>query len=387
MLQVTQAIKERGFDYLRDELKIEIREYPEHGLYKLNYSQIESPKMDPIVQECRGLLVDAEGNVVSRTFKRFFNFGEAGTENFDFSHSVVMEKCDGSLCAVYFCEATDRWEIATRGTAFAEANHAFGTKTNWTFREAILDAFGKTEEQFQEAMGRGITNNRENPGDFHQTCTYVFEYTSPYNQIVTRYEKPEMVLLAVTSNLTLHEAHLDGLRAWAQLFKNHGMNVRLFKTFDLHSVEGCQRALSELRPDEEGFVIRNGAGERIKLKSIKYVALHQLRGNGTPSAGNLYELVAKNEQDEFLAYFPLFKDLIEPIVMSRDQFIGDAEGCYYVHCGETEQKEFALKVKDRPYAALLFKARKDCTTVADAWAKMELSQKCKLIEKALEYYK
>ena len=386
MLEVSKFIREKGIQALKDELAIEVRAYEDHGLFKLNYSQIDSPKMHPVVQECRGLLVDSNGDVVSRTFKRFFNFGEAGTENFDFDGAVVMEKADGSLAAVYWCPQTDRWEIATRGTAFAEAPHAFGTKTDWTFRQAILDAFGKTEAEFQAHMGDGVTGNSNCTGDFHKSCTYVFEYTSPFNQIVTQYEKPQMILLTVVSNITGCEANISGLRAWETLFKNHGMNVRLCKTYQLYSIEGCKDMLANLRPDEEGFVIRNAKGDRVKLKSIKYVALHQLR-NGTPSLGNLLELVAKNEQDEFVAYFPLFKDMIAPIVYAKDTMLVDADQCYRIHNNTDDQKEFALAIKDRPYAALLFTARKLRTTIHDAFIGLDLGKQCNLIEKAMEYYK
>ena len=180
---------------------------------------------------------------------------------------------------------------------------------------------------------------------------------------------------------------MKSLTEVVQLFKNHGMNVRLFKTYDLYSIEGCQKMLSDLRPDEEGFVIRNAKGERVKLKSVKYVALHQLRGNGSPSLGNLLELVAKNEQDEFVAYFPIYKDLLEPIVTARDKFLVDAGICYNAHCGEVNQKDFAMHVKDRPYAALLFEARKKKVTVDEAWVGLDLGKQCNLIEKAMEYYK
>lgn len=43
----------------------------------LNYDQIESPKFDPIVKECRGLCLEiGTWNILARGFFRFFNIGE-----------------------------------------------------------------------------------------------------------------------------------------------------------------------------------------------------------------------------------------------------------------------------------------------------------------------
>jgi hypothetical protein len=47
------------------------------GISKLNYDQIESAKAHPVVMECRGLILSyPHGEVVARSFDRFFNYGE-----------------------------------------------------------------------------------------------------------------------------------------------------------------------------------------------------------------------------------------------------------------------------------------------------------------------
>lgn len=54
----------------------------EDGRVILNYSQIDSPKQNPIVMECRGLILDKNNNweLVARSFPRFFNRGEIDTD-------------------------------------------------------------------------------------------------------------------------------------------------------------------------------------------------------------------------------------------------------------------------------------------------------------------
>lgn len=110
---IRDAVSSRGVD---------IREYPEKQMFLLDYNQIEAKDNDYVSDHCRGLVVGYDGTILRRGFKRFYNFGSAGWTDFDFKNSIAFEKADGSLMFVYFCPATNQWEIGTRGTAFAEGN-------------------------------------------------------------------------------------------------------------------------------------------------------------------------------------------------------------------------------------------------------------------------
>ncbi len=69
MMKVQEFVKANGFEALAAEpLNIKVREYPEQGYFMLNYDQIESPKSDPISMECRSLILDKNGEVISRSF-------------------------------------------------------------------------------------------------------------------------------------------------------------------------------------------------------------------------------------------------------------------------------------------------------------------------------
>ena len=54
-MKVINFLKEHGTDKLASELNIIVKE--SNGLIMLNYNQIDSPKMHPIVQECRSLIM------------------------------------------------------------------------------------------------------------------------------------------------------------------------------------------------------------------------------------------------------------------------------------------------------------------------------------------
>ena len=87
------------------ELGIKVKQhslYPE--LYHFSYDQLESPKDNPIVKECRGLILNSKDNwaVVAYPFNRFANHGESWSAEVDWDSVRVQEKVDGSLMVVWF---------------------------------------------------------------------------------------------------------------------------------------------------------------------------------------------------------------------------------------------------------------------------------------------
>ena len=77
------AQKEQGlsnaqaFEQLTEQLAIKVKHYPEEGIVLLDYHMIDSPKMNPVVIECRSLILHFDTfEVVSRKFDRFFNYLE-----------------------------------------------------------------------------------------------------------------------------------------------------------------------------------------------------------------------------------------------------------------------------------------------------------------------
>src|SRR4051812_14440572 len=102
-MEVIKYLKQYGLKALEEEFSIKAKIY-EEGLIVLNYDQIySSTKAHPIVAECRGLILDTDFNIVSRSFDRFFNLGEQPETqtDIDISKAVCMEKIDGSLIKIY----------------------------------------------------------------------------------------------------------------------------------------------------------------------------------------------------------------------------------------------------------------------------------------------
>lgn len=93
---------------------IEYQDHPSLPLRIYNYSrncQFED-YWDNLTLMCRGLVLDHDGNIIARPFRKFFNLEESKhTPTTDFE---VYEKMDGS-CIILFNYGNE-WILATRGS-------------------------------------------------------------------------------------------------------------------------------------------------------------------------------------------------------------------------------------------------------------------------------
>jgi hypothetical protein len=305
-----------------------------------------------------------------KAFKRFYNFGQAGWNEFDFVNSVVFEKADGSLCFIWWCPSTAQWEIGTRGTPFAEGPNEF----HGTYRKFMLNAMNRTEEQFQQDCER-----------FNKWHTYTFEAVGPDNRIVTPYETNHLIELSTTQKKSGidYPCMDDGKESWFKTEFN--WNVRPIKIYKFNTNEDCLRTLSELKGLQEGYVAFDPiTNNRVKLKNATYLAAHRLRGNGL-TMNSICELIVTNEQDEYLA---TFKEDAPKFERAMDEFgimLDHMRMFYNQACIEISklpnsdvlsyQKEFALLVKDHPQAAAMFKAKKNFSDVVHEFNQFTVSKR------------
>ena len=365
-----------GLAALSSELGIKVKEYPEQDIIVLNYCQIESPKTHPITRECRSLVINYSGEVISRSFDRFFNLGEGECE-VNFNSAVAFEKADGSLINLYYVHSSKEWAFRTRGTAFAESQ----LPSRRTYQEAILECIGLSFESFQEAMS-GVD----------KTITFIFEFVSPENRIVTRYTEPQLILLGARSVSGIYPQELNSsiygerLDFAASIFTDElkFKNVRAAKYMKVNSTEQVEKAVAALQNLEEGFVVLDYVNQtRVKVKSPAYLICHRIRGEGfTPN--RIAELVSIAEEEEYLSYYPEDRQYFQSYIDARDLLLAEAEDVFYRENVRQDQREFALAVKDYPFSSLLFTARKKRCTIMHAWAESKESYRAELIKKVVD---
>lgn len=232
--------------YIEESL-IVANKHPEYDIWILNYSpKAQSKKFwDVYTMSCRGMVIDADGNILARPFQKFKNYEEHDPSEFDMSMPfVIYEKMDGSLIIVFYYELKMEWIVASRGSFISEQS---------------IEA--------KKILGLNYKKLQKN-------CTYLFEVLYPENRIVVDYgDRRELVLLSRVQTSDGQEMfHVDLVRLYSNLFT----------IVKLHDIKNIKK-LSDLRgleeDNREGFVIRFENGFRVKVKFSEYVRLHGIITN------------------------------------------------------------------------------------------------------------
>ena len=104
IMEVQKYLQEHSLKELQEEFSLIVTEYSDRVV--LNYNQIDSPRFNPIADECRALILarDSQWSVMARSFDRFYNVGEGeGWKDFPIDESTRFEeKLDGSLITIPF---------------------------------------------------------------------------------------------------------------------------------------------------------------------------------------------------------------------------------------------------------------------------------------------
>lgn len=255
-------------------------------LVMLKYNQLDSDFNEQIVRECRGLIFDEDSlEPISIPFFKFGNYGESYCPEIDWQSAVILEKRDGSLIKVV--KSGEDYLISTNGCI-----DAFKAM----MPDDVLCPYKSYGELFMKAMGDRLSLLSEGK-------TYMFELTSPYNRIVVPYDDIEIALIGIRDNKSLQEELIcdSELKDSFLLPKRYG-----FRT-----LEECIESAHSLPYSEEGYVVLDKNFNRVKIKSLEYVNVHHLRGEGAMSEKRVIDIVRQNEVAEYLIYFPEYKELFD----------------------------------------------------------------------------
>jgi hypothetical protein len=315
--------------------------YPHLVLFK--YDQQASPFEEPLVRECRGIILDESKNwdVVSRAFDKFFNHGEPHAAPVDWATAAVQEKVDGSLCVVYAYDGL--WHVATTGSPDASGN---------VHESAVL--FSELFWETFSAYGSPLPPLRS------QRLCFFFELTSPHNRVVVQHQQAALTLLGArdldAGELTVEQAGaaLGGPPLPAALVVSPLPRVRVFGLGSFEEIVDTFGSMSPLA--QEGYVVVDAAFRRVKVKHPGYVALHHAKDGMTTKA--FVHIARTGETSEVIAAFPEFKPRLDEAKSRVDAFVQLIETEYARLADIPEQKAFALEAVKTSCPAALFAIRK-----------------------------
>ena len=226
---------------------------------------------DLIRRECRGLIFDKEGKIMSRPFHKFFNVNERAetqTHEIDLSQPhVVMEKMDGSMIRPILVDGYLR--LATKMGV---------TEVSMQAEEWLVRQDPTLKEWLRDVVENGYTP--------------LFEWVSPFNQIVLAYEESDLVYLGSRNNVT-----------GGYFFDE---SAPFTKVPQYGSVEGnitdyiARQSKAERR---EGDIIRFAGGHMLKIKNDWYVRIHKALDR-VRFDRNIVALILHEEMDDVVPLMP-----------------------------------------------------------------------------------
>ena len=349
------------FDKLKEEYGIKYNIYSDRVV--LNYCQIDSKKNDPITIECRALILSYPNTniILSRSFDRFFNFGEdQDSDKFDITAATIYSKEDGSLINCY--HDGNELCIATRSMAFAEGETVSGP----TFKELVE----RVNPNLLENINTKLSER------FYTNHTFMLELCTPENRVVKPYGKDRLFLIGVRNKVTgeyLTDWEVDKIAVV--------LGIDRPEEIFLNSWDSITENISKLPLMDEGYVC-NHNGWRIKIKSPAHVAISHLRENGVISPKRISKLVFLGESEEYISYFPEDYKFFVPYMDAYVEFRENINAIWLCVKDIKDQKEFAMEVKDLKIAGILF-AMKKGLTIEQCISNMNDNKKLEV----LNYYK
>ncbi len=318
-------------DYIQKGLVVK-NDHPTLPISIYNYSrtcQYEN-KWDNITKSCRGLILDKDGNVIAKSFDKFFNLEEHSAEEIPNEDYEVYEKLDGSLGILFWYQG--KWILASKGSFVSE----------------------------QALKGKQILNSKYTVEPIPKGYTTLFEIIYPENRIVCNYGDDEvLVVLSMISNATGKELDYDSL-----LKINEETGLPVVKKYD--GIEDYKTIKSLISKDREGYVVRFRNGFRVKIKGEEYVRLHRILTGF--SNVDIWEYLKDNKNlDELLDRVPdefdsWVRNTIKDIKKEYEKLDNEYKWIFKVlmRSPQSETKKgFAEHAKNYKHSGILFKMFED----------------------------
>jgi RNA ligase len=218
-----------------------------------------------IRRECRGIIFDDQGKIMSRPYHKFFNVNERDETQahvLDLTQShIVMDKLDGSMIR------------PVRQNGIIRLASKMGITDVALEAEKLL-----TDKQYD------FLNQTMNWG-----LTPIFEYVSPTNKIVVNYSEPKLILTGIRDNV---RGTYNDLRTFVG-----AVPFEVVKTNSSIHDFGAYLAFNRGETDREGDIIAFADGHRLKVKNDWYVRIHKTKDLVRVDR-NVVDLIINEELDD-----------------------------------------------------------------------------------------
>ena len=225
--------------------------------------------------ECRGLIFDKSGKLISRPYHKFFNVNEkphTRMEEIDLNEPhVILEKLDGSMIRPIPCDTGFR--LATKAGVTDVAMNA--------------EVFIADKPEYSRFIEYCLNNG----------FTPIFEWCSRKNRIVVDYPEDKLILTAVRLNYS------GSYVRWQSVLKEIEIggffSIPVVKTISCDNNTDISKVVDQIRKWEydEGVIIRFDNGHMVKIKADDYVLRHKCKESLSQEKNGLSIIIVDSVDD------------------------------------------------------------------------------------------
>lgn len=288
-------------------------------------------------------------------------------------HIQINLMNEGTLIQLFYDTTANEWQIATKGTIGGNNRHYRTEYPGYTFRKqkTFREMFYDTLTQVSQTPHSDSPSEDVDVEDglhcslrycatetyydqplssipyiqsLDKSCCYSYLVAHPSNPATNVVFTPSITLIAVCeimpydSNGTTYVAQSIPQEIFAERIPENYKNiVRVQHSFDWRGKTLEEEALNFLFMNDHnpGVMFTNTqTGERAILENISYTYTAQLRGNHPNLQFQFFELRYTNRISEFLARFPVFKELFVHFFHQYCEFAFQVYSTYvqyYIH--------------------------------------------------------
>jgi RNA ligase len=225
-------------------------------------------------RECRGLIFNKEGKLISRPYSKFFNVGEKEETQLNkinlYEPHIVLFKLDGSM--IRPIPTKEGFRLATKAGVTSVAMNA----------EVFIA-------------------DKPHYGTFIRKCiqkgtTPLFEFCSRKNRIVVDYPEDNLILTGMRYNHTGSYLTYAVMKSYASAW-----NIPVVKAVDGLAVQNIDLFVKQIREweSEEGVVVRFDNGGMVKIKADDYVLRHKSK-DSISQEKNVIDCILQDAVDDLV---------------------------------------------------------------------------------------
>jgi RNA ligase len=298
------------------------------------------PVGSAIRRECRGIIFNQDGELISRPYAKFFNVGEKPETQLNevnlYESHIVLEKLDGSM--IRPIPTVEGFNLATKAGVTDISHQA---------EEFISDK--PHYAKFIHSM-------------FDGKLTPIFEWVSRKNRIVVDYENDNLILTAIRNtemgNYLPYFNMLDLAEHW---------NIPVVQAVDGLAVQNIELFVKQIREweDSEGVVLRFDTGHMVKIKSDQYVLRHKTK-DSISQEKNVISIILNDDVDDLIPLLTpedatRIQEFQHAFWLAFEDVAGEIYDLYRQIDKGQSQKDFALFAVSSVlphYQPFMFKLRK-----------------------------